>query len=84
MKSRFKYENDLLQENVEVLRDENELYRNTMEILTHELEKNNRVNTAVCDLYKKNCREVQSNSQITITFTICPFSHKECGMDKPL
>ena len=63
IKSRLKYKNDLLQENVEVLRDENELLRNTMEILTHELEKN-RVNTAVCDLSKKNCPEAQSNSQL--------------------
>ncbi len=60
--SRLRNENDLLQRNVTVLRDENGLLRDTSEVLSIELEKG-KVKPKVWDSSQETCPESQNNPQ---------------------
>ena len=60
--SRLRNENDLLQRNVTVLRDENNLLRDTSEVLSIELEKR-KVKPKVWDSSQETCPETQNNPQ---------------------
>ena len=60
--SRLRNENDLLQRNVTVLRDENNLLRDTSEVLSIELEER-KVKPIVWDSSQETCPETQNNPQ---------------------
>ncbi len=60
--SRLRNENDLLQRNVTVLGDENDLLRDTSEVLSIELEKR-KVKPKVWESSQETCPETQNNPQ---------------------